>query len=180
MEYAMTAINKPKFSRGTPRPAIIKGSTAEIPLGKDSKYGYVLVDKEDAHLSDMKWTLGKRGYPVTGSGITLHHTIMGKPEKGMVVDHINRDRLDCRKSNLRFVSYFENAQNISKQKNNTSGYRGVWFRKDTGKWAADIKVNYKKLSLGCYEKVADAAKAYNIAAKQHFGENAVLNKVGNE
>lgn len=169
-----------KFRRGTPRPAIIDGNTARIPLGEGAKYGYALIDSELAYLSEAKWTLGKRGYPVTSNGVTLHHTIMGKPEKGMVVDHINRNRLDCRKSNLRFVSYKENAQNISTQKNNTSGYRGVWFRKDTKKWVANIKVDYKKISLGNYIDIEEAARAYNKAAIKYFGKNAVLNEVGNE
>lgn len=166
-----------KPSPKDPRPAIIEGDIAKIPLGVNAKYGYTIVDKYFAHLAKSKWTLGKRGYVVTKNGATLHHAIIGKPNKGMVVDHINRDKLDNRKENLRFVSYYENAQNISKQKNNTSGYRGVWYRKDTGKWSADIKVNYKKISLGCFEKIEDAAIAYNMAAKRYFGKNAVLNEV---
>lgn len=177
----MQTVNKrqtsKRFSRGTPRPAIIEGDVAKIPLGIDGKYGYALVDKSDASISDYKWTLSKRGYPVKGGGVTLHHTIVGKPEKGLVVDHINRNRLDCRKSNLRFVTRHQNAQNIGKQKNNTSGYRGVW-KTQNNTWAADIKVNYKKICLGRYLEIEDAARAYNKAAKQYFGEFAVLNEIG--
>jgi len=163
-----------------PRPAIIEGDIAKIPLGINAKQGYAIVDKEDAWVDKQKWSLSKRGYPATGRGATLHHAIMGKPEKGMCVDHINRDRLDCRKENLRFVSYSENAQNISKQKNNTSGYRGVTKIKPSGRWHAMVKVNYKNIHLGNFIDKEEAARAYNKAAKQYFGEFAVLNEVSNE
>jgi len=160
------------------RKAIIEGDKAKIPLGLDAKYGYALVDTKDvALIENHNWSLGLRGYPTKGKGKTLHHVIMGKPIKGQVVDHINRDKLDNRRSNLRFVNAKDNARNISMQKNNTSGYRGVWFRKDTEKWVANIKVDYIKISLGCYTSKEKAAIAYNNAAKKYFGDFAVLNKV---
>jgi hypothetical protein len=160
-----------------PRPAIIDGNIARLPLGIDAKDGHSIIDVEDAYLDVYKWSLTKRGYVARGKGALLHHAIMGKPEKGYFVDHINRDRLDNRRSNLRFVTMSQNNQNISKQKNNTSGHRGVHWRKDTSKWSAEIKVNYKKIVLGCYENIDDAAKAYNKAAVKYFGEFAVLNEV---
>lgn len=157
------------------RPAIIEGNIAKIPLGINAKHGYALVDKEFAHLADSKWTYSLRNAVVRDRGEKLHHVILGKPEKGMVVDHINRNPKDNRKSNLRFVTLAKNAQNISPQKNNTSGYRGVWC--EHGKWKAAIKVNYKKISLGTYADIKEAARAYNRAAEQYFGEYAVLNKI---
>jgi hypothetical protein len=162
----------------TPRPAIIEGDVAKIPLGINAKDGYALVDKEFAYLDKYKWHWGLRKAVTKQKGDKLHHLIMGKPPEGMVIDHINRDPKDNRKSNLRIVSYYENAQNISSQKNNTSGYRGVWFRKDNNKWQSEIKVNYKKISLGSYDSIIKAAKAYNNAAEKYFGKFAVLNEVG--
>lgn len=172
--YRNQDLDKP--SRKDYRPAIIENNTAKIPLGINAKYGYAIVNKEYAYLDKHKWNVGKRGYATTGE-IYLHHLIIGKPPKQMVIDHINRNKLDCRKDNLRITNYAVNAQNISKQSNNTSGYRGVWFRKDTNKWVANIKVNYKKISLGCYKDIKDAALAYNEAALKYFGTNAVLNNV---
>lgn len=162
-----------RVTRKTKRPAIIEGDTAKIPLGILAKDGYSIIDKEFAHLDKYKWSLSIRGYVTKDRGDYLHHMIIGKPQKGKAVDHINRDRLDNRKENLRIVDYFQNAQNISIQKNNTSGYRGVW--KKGNRWQADIKVNYKKLSLGSYATKEEAALAYNKAATEHFGEYAVLN-----
>ncbi len=162
----------------TPRPAIIEGDVAKIPLGINAKDGYALVDKEFAHLDKHKWSWSLRNSVVKDKGDKLHHLIMGKPPEGMVIDHINRDPKDNRKANLRIVTLHQNAQNISKQKNNTSGFRGVWYRKDLKKWQADIKVNYKKLYLGIYKSKEEAALAYNEAAIKYFGEYAVLNEVG--
>lgn len=168
--------NLDRASRKDKRLAILENGIAKIPLGINAKDGYIITDKKFAYLDKYKWNLGKRGYATTGKE-NFHHLVIGKPPKNMVVDHINRNRLDCRLENLRIVSYQVNAQNISPQKNNTSGYKGVWFRKDTNKWVANIKVNYKKINLGCFIDKIDAAKAYNQAAIKYFGSNAVLNEV---
>lgn len=160
-----------------PRPAIIENDIAKIPLGIKAKNGYAIVDKEFAYLDKYKWHFSKRNAVTRDRGDKLHHEILGKPPEGMVIDHINRDTRDNRKANLRLVTQVENARNISPQKNNTSGYRGVWYRKDLRKWQADIKVNYQKLYLGIYKTREEAAIAYNKAAIEYFGEYAVLNDI---
>lgn len=162
-------------TRRDPRPAIIEGKTAKIPLGIKAKDGYAIVDASNSDLATKKWNLSARGYPTTGRGTYLHHLVIGKPPTGMVVDHINRNRLDNRKKNLRFATYHENTRNISRQRNNTSGYRGV--HRNAGKWVADIKVNYKKIHVGSYDDILEAAKAYNDAAVKYFGDFAVLNDI---
>lgn len=92
-----------------------------------------------------------------------------------VVDHINRNPHDNRISNLRMGSQQQNTFNAGPSKNNTSGYKGVYFRKDTGKWSAEITHNRKKKSLGCYPTAELAAAAYGKAAKETFGEFASPN-----
>jgi hypothetical protein len=84
---------------------------------------------------------------------------MNCKDKSKVIDHINRNKKDNRLCNLRICDKSINAFNIGIKSNNTSGVTGVWFRKDTKKWVAEIKKNYKKISLGCYEKKEDAIKA---------------------
>lgn len=82
----------------------------------------------------------------------LHRYIIGedKIEAGKVVDHINRNTLDNRKSNLRIVTVFENNQNIGMNSRNTSGVKGVFYDKRRSKWVANIYRNGKTHFVRCY------------------------------
>lgn len=76
----------------------------------------VLIDNENEHLSNLNWYLNKDGYlAITRdkSPFFLHWMVIGKPSKGFVVDHINRNIYDNTKNNLRFVSYKDNCRNRS-------------------------------------------------------------------
>ena len=84
-----------------------------------------------------------------------------------VIDHINRNRLDNRICNLRNVGWKENAINISSQRNNTSGVRGVVRRSDGKKWVAQITVNYKNVYLGSFDTIDEAKKA-RVKAEERF------------
>lgn len=66
------------------------------------------------------------------------------------IDHINGNRLDNKIENLRPCSMAENARNCKKPKHNTSGYKGIRWRKDRSKWQVFFKVNKKYMSFGCY------------------------------
>lgn len=104
------------------RPAIIDGDTALLPLGKDAKDGYAIVDAINAPLSKLKWHFDGR-YPATrinDKKIRLHRLIRPRVE-GMVVDHINCNELDNRHENLRYVTH---AQNIKNQKRFKEFMRG--------------------------------------------------------
>ena len=93
---------------------------------------------------------------------------------GSEVDHINRDKLDNRRSNLRLVTHTQNCVNASLRVTNTSGFKGVNFYR--GKyWRAYIRVNYRHISLGFFPTAEAAARAYDEAAREHFGEFAFLN-----
>lgn len=87
-------------------------------------------------------------------------------------DHINRNPLDNRKSNFRKASRLENGQNKSKSIRNTSGIVGVYYHKQTKKWASKICVNYKTIYLGEFLNKDDAIKARLSAEVQYFGEFA--------
>lgn len=93
------------------------------------------------------------------------------------VDHINRISHDNRWENLRACNQSQNRGNTKLHKNNTSGYKGVsWFKRDK-KWRAAITKNRKVHHLGYFTKKEDAARAYNKAALDFFGEFALLNKL---
>lgn len=83
------------------------------------------------------------------------------------IDHINHVKHDNRISNLRNATKSENMQNVVSYKHNSSGFKGVTWHKQLGKWNAKIKVNKKTISLGCYHDLADAVQARLAAEKQY-------------
>jgi hypothetical protein len=92
------------------------------------------------------------------------------------IDHKNGNRSDNRICNLRVVDQSQNTANSKLSKANTSGFKGVTFRKDTNKWAASIWLNYKRISLGSFKNKEDAAMAYDSAANMYFKEFSRTNK----
>jgi hypothetical protein len=91
------------------------------------------------------------------------------------VDHVNGDGLDNRRANLRAASTAENAHNQRKPRNNTSGFKGVYFDKIKGKWKARIMIDGRQISLGYHFDPETAASAYDSAAREHHGAFATLN-----
>lgn len=135
--------------------------------------GEALIDLSDIEKCKLyKWCINKNGYVWNNTIGYLHKFIIPNILK---IDHKNRNKLDCRKQNLRPVSFSQNAQNQDKSIKNTSGYKGVKKHNCTGKWQASITHNGKFYYLGIYQKKEEAAIAYNEKAKELFGEFAVLN-----
>ena len=91
------------------------------------------------------------------------------------VDHKDRNKLNSHISNLRWCTRKENQQNISKQKNSASIYKGVCFNKDIKKWVSRIYQNNQRIHLGYFLDEVEAAHAYDLKAKELFKEFAVLN-----
>lgn len=91
------------------------------------------------------------------------------------IDHVDGDVTNNRISNLRAATPSENGGNSTRSKNNKSGFKGVSWVKSQGKWSAYIKHNRKRIHLGRFYHLEDAARAYDRAALQHFGEFARLN-----
>lgn len=108
--------------------------------------------------------------------IFLHNWITQVPE-GMVVDHINGDGLDCRKINMRICLPAENKRNNGKWSSKTSSrFKGVHYApRYRLKWAAAIGANRKTIHLGNFKTEIEAARAYDAAARNHFGAFARLN-----
>jgi hypothetical protein len=106
----------------------------------------------------------------------MHRVIAGVSDD-QLVDHINGNGFDNRRINLRFCSNSQNLHNRTFQKNNTSGFKGVTFKKHCGRWAARIKSNGREIHLGYFSDPKAAALAYNAAAVDLQGEFARLNEV---
>jgi len=104
----------------------------------------------------------------------LHRLIVGAPV-GEVVDHINGDTLDNRRSNLRVCSRAENLWNAGKRRHNTSGFKGVCFDKRDGRWYARIRAVGRVHDLGRYKTAEEAAMAYDAKAAELHGPFARLN-----
>lgn len=121
---------------------------------------FALVDDGDFDaLSGKIFIITKNGYVRTGRKY-LHRIIMSAG-KGVIIDHINGNKLDNRKCNLRICTKSQNGMNRPKQVNNTSGYKGVTWDKTNNKWTAQIMVNQKSIKIGRFSNIIDAAKAYN-------------------
>ena len=96
----------------------------------------------------------------------LHYGELPKDQ----IDHINGIRTDNRICNLREATNAQNGKNLKLSKANTSGFKGVCFDKQTGKWRAIIKVNFKLINIGLFVNLQDAINARVAAEQQYFGE----------
>ncbi len=115
----------------------------------------------------LRWRLDARGYVIRYSErrIRLARAVMGNPPPGFVIDHISRDKLDNRRTNLRFVPRAGNAQNKSAYRCNVTGFRGVYRRPDTGRYLAHAAVNGRLHRLGYFdtaEAAAEVAKQFRL------------------
>lgn len=141
----------------------------------------VLLDADDLErVGQSTWFVNVEGY-VQGkrcadgkkTTIFMHREIVGLPAGDKrIVDHINGIRHDNRRANLRICTNAENQRNRGKNKNNTSGYKGVSLHKLSGLWKAMIKVDRKDIFLGYFKNPEDAHQAYSAAAAMYHGEFA--------
>jgi hypothetical protein len=147
---------------------------------------FVLVDDEDyQYINQWNWTYNPHGGGYASrtdrsqprqKTILMHRELM-KAKKGQQVDHINRNRLDNRRSNLRICTPGDNSRNAGKRKDGISKYKGVYKREDNGYFVAHIQFNQKRLFLGYYTDELNAAYYYNQKATELFREYAYLNEL---
>lgn len=152
-----------------------RNSHSLVPLGAEH---FACIDRQDAaEVSQISWWLFSSSASrhnfyakgkIEGKKVYLHRFILRAP-KDLLVDHINRNTLDCRRGNLRLATPLENRGN-ERPRANSCGFRGVLFRAGR-RFSAQLAGKY----LGSYDTAEEAAKAYDAAARQHFGDFAVLN-----
>lgn len=145
-----------------------------IPLGTEGKYAKVDNELFES-LSKINWHFdGRYARAIIGGSKIRMHSYIKNPEAGQVVDHINRDELDNRLSNLRVCSHKENIRN-SKPIKRTSEFKGVYFYKRLGRWSSSIVHEGNVYFIGNFDSEIEAAKAYDKKALELFGEFAYLN-----
>ena len=147
-------------------------------------YSTTVDDDDYDFLMQWKWCFVSNGYAVrlktyykfygklTPRMIRMHRVINDTPN-GLFTDHLNGDKLDNRKSNLRSCTKSQNSMNRKGYKNTSSKFKGVTSRNN--KWEASIKIDKKSKTLGRFTSEKEAAKAYNVAALKYHGEFAKLN-----
>lgn len=158
----------------------IEGSVAYI----ETNGGDVIIDKDKLEevLRYNLWRVSIRG-DVTSSKskninkkpvITCYklHRVVTGAGNDMEVDHINHNRLDNRRANLRVCTHAQNGRNLPLKKNNASGFAGVRWDRFRNKWSARIKVNFQEKHLGRYETIEEAISARLFAEQHYFGEFA--------
>jgi hypothetical protein len=139
----------------------------------------VVDDLDYEWAKDIKWKISQYGYfsyRNQDDRIFLHRLISA-PSDDLVVDHINGNKLDNLRSNLRNISQKENFINSKVRSDNNSGYRGVSYRKDRGTYSVEIAKDGKKIRLGCYKTAREGALVYNQKAKELYGDKAWLNDI---
>lgn len=142
-----------------------------------------LVDDCDFEwLSQWSWYCTDDGYAVrtdysTGKRVDVRmHRLITEAEPGMDVDHINGNRSDNRRENLRICSHAENVRNRVRQANNASGFKGIHWNERSGKWQARIQEGGgTRKHLGYFDNLFDAGFAYDRTASELHGEFANLN-----
>ncbi len=128
-------------------------------------------DKDFKNIKMYSWCISVSGYAVArvaGKVVYLHRLLLKVP-KGQLCDHINGNRLDNRRDNLRVCTARQNAQNQGIKKSNKSGFKGVSWDKRKQKWVSRIRTGKLYKFLGYFDDVNLAAQAYSIAAEKYHG-----------
>jgi hypothetical protein len=150
-------------------------ATVVVRDAKRNPVDYFIIDRRDLEfVSRYKWRRHSAGYFVsgswnTGTGVYLHRLLIPRAER---VDHINEDKRDNRRVNLRACSHQENLRNKSNpQQGSSNPHLGV-CRAPRDRWRAYISVNRRQISLGYYASLEDAIQARIAGERKYFGDFA--------
>ena len=146
----------------------------------------VLIDRLDQDLADYKWYVGRKGdflaFPRRNgvNHLSLHRVICTRVHGdggNKLADHVNRDRTDNRRQNLRWLTMTQSNWNRGPSRKNVVGYKGVYIQKNCTRkrFGALIEVDGKSIHLGGYTTAEAAARAYDDAARSFVGEFAYVN-----
>ena len=159
------------------KPITVNGSLVFVPLTKGK---VAVVDLVDLPLvAGKNWHIQGKGYAATNERckdgkqrpIRMHRLVANTPD-GLETDHINGDKLDNRRANLRHATQSQNQHNRTAYKTNKTGLKGVSFDKVSQKWKAQISLNGKKIALCLHETPEAAHAAYVVAAARFHGSFA--------
>lgn len=129
------------------------------------------IDIEDIEkIEKYKWTFNGQYVKNEANNIYLHRYILdyyGDED----IDHINRNKLDNRKANLRIVSHENNSHNKSIQNNNTTDFIGIIYDKTRNKWRVEIMYQSKKIYLGRFNDIEEAKIVRLNAELKYFGKD---------
>lgn len=143
----------------------------------------IVDDADYVWLSQWSWFYHSQGYAVRNARkgeisqskiILMHRFILGA-SSGIEVDHRDRNKLNNQRCNLREASTAENQHNRAPRSGRAIPYKGVRYDADRNKYRARITVNKRELHLGRYDTAEEAARVYDTAAREHFGEFARTN-----
>jgi len=142
----------------------------------------IIVSQEDYEFYLVnKWHVSKFGYLVrridTKTIIWFSREVAKRMglDTTKIIDHIDRNRLNNSRDNLRAATKQQNNSNKSKPATNTSGYKGVYFDNKAKKWRSQISIKNQTKYLGIFTDIVDAAKAYDRAAIEIYGDFACPN-----
>lgn len=152
-------------------------------VGTEGRHSQILVSEDDRHLLNAhSWRIeqDKRTRYVVATSraggkrrtVRLHRLITGALA-GDIVDHVNGNGLDNRRENLRICTPAENARNRRRWERAPTEFKGITRRR--GKWRAQICVDGRVRTIGEFKTAEEAARAYDAAARTHFGEFARTN-----
>lgn len=148
-------------------------------IGYTSKGEEFYFDLEDYNkIKNYCWYISKQGYLVSNcrdgkiNSVIMHRIIMNVENYNDVVDHINHNKVDNRKENLRIVSRRENNWNKNIDGKTLSGRVGVHWDKSRSKWIATLKKDGENHTIGRFDNLDDAIKARENAEKEYYGEYA--------
>ena len=160
-----------------PNEIVLYDDYAEIILydADNKECARTIIDLDDVDkVKDIKWCTRGNDYVGNKKVGLLHRFLMDCPEN-MDVDHWNHNKLDNRKSNLRVCTRLENNWNQEVYQNNTSGFKGVHYQKQDGKYRAYISHQEERINIGVFKTAEMAAMAYDLKAIELFGEYAHTN-----
>lgn len=153
----------------------LNGNVVYVKLSNTDREMIVDEDVWNAGAKDFCWYLTRAGYaatqiPVQRSNTLFHVYAFPNCPDGLVRDHIDGNKLNNVRENMRFITQQNNVRNRTLRSKNKSGRIGVVWSKRDNKWMAKIKTDGKEIHLGSFSKLEDAVKAREDAEEKYFGE----------